>query len=341
MSAAKNKRAVIVGIFVLLGILIFIAGVLALGGQRKTFEKGLTVRVMFDDVNGLQPGNNIWFSGVKVGTVKSIGLSGPSQVEVLLNIGQKSQQYIHKDAKAKIGSDGLIGNKIVVIYGGTAQAPVVKDGDQLVVQNATSTDEIMNTFQKNNQNLLAVTNDFKVITQRLVEGQGSIGKLLTDESLMNHMQATIATLQRASTNAQLLTANLADYTAKLKSKGSFANELVTDTTIFHQLRATTVQIQEATRTANAVTDNLKKVTEGLSNNLNSTNTPAGVLLNDKEAAANLKATLQNLQSGTEKLDENMEALQHNFFLRGFFKRKAKAEAKAEETSDSTSTSTSH
>jgi len=333
MSAGKNKRAVIVGIFVLLGVIIFIAGVLALGGQKKSFADTVTLHALFDDVNGLQPGNNIWFSGVKVGTVKSITLSGPGQVAVVLSVVQKARPYIHNDAKAKLGSDGLIGNKIVVIYGGTEQAPIVKEGDALGVERLVSTADIMSTFQKNNQNLVAITEDFKTISKRIAAGEGTLGKLLTDETLINSLQATAATLKRTSANAQALTANLADYTSKLQSKGSFANNLITDTVIFSQLRATSMQIQQTSATANSVIENLKTTTE----KLNSGNNAAGVLLNDKEAAANIKATLQNLQSGTQKLDENMEALQHNFLLRGFFKRKAKADAKeaAQESADST------
>jgi phospholipid/cholesterol/gamma-HCH transport system substrate-binding protein len=51
---------------------------------------------------------------------------------------------------------------------------------------------------------------------------------------------------------------------------------------------------------------------------------AGLLLNDPAAAASVKVTLQNLQAASRKLDEDLEALQHNFLLKGFFKKKAKA-----------------
>ena len=81
-----NKKAVTVGIFVFLGLLIFIAGVLTLGGQKNTFQKKITVKAIFDDVGGLQTGNNVWFSGVKIGTVKNMMFSGNSKVEVIMNI---------------------------------------------------------------------------------------------------------------------------------------------------------------------------------------------------------------------------------------------------------------
>ncbi len=130
-------------------------------------------------------------------------------------------------------------------------------------------------------------------------------------------------LKQASANAQRLTANISDYASRLQSEGSLTNDLITDTVIFNSLRSTVAQLQQTSKTATEVANNFKEV----SAKINSNNSPVGVLLNDAQAAADLKATLTNLNAGTEKLDDNMEALQHNFLLRGFFKKKAKAETK--------------
>ena len=92
------------------------------GNLRETFKNKLLVVAHFDEVNGLKKGNNIWFSGVKVGIVNSLTFYGKSQVEVSMNIATTVKQYIRKDAKVRISSDGLIGNKILVIYGGTENA---------------------------------------------------------------------------------------------------------------------------------------------------------------------------------------------------------------------------
>src|SRR5882757_8238268 len=114
----KNNRPVVVGIFVLLGLAILVVTIFTLGGDKKTFVKTFTIHAVFDDVNGLIKGSNVWFSGVKVGTVKSINFSGNSRVEIAMNIEKDVQSHIRKNAMAKIGSDGFIGNKIVIIYGG-------------------------------------------------------------------------------------------------------------------------------------------------------------------------------------------------------------------------------
>ena len=323
MKSANSKRAVTVGIFVFIGLAIFVTGILLLGGQQRTFEKKIRIKAIFDDVGGLHEGNNVWFSGVKIGTVRKMQFVGTSQVEVIMNIEKQAQQYIRRNAKARISSEGFIGNKIVVIYGGTTQAPVIDTSDILGIEKGIGPEEIMATFQENNKNLLEISNDFKLISKKIADGQGSVGKLLADETLFNSLQATAATLNKASANARRLTDEMAEYASKLQAKGSLTNDLITDTMVFNRLRRTASQMEEVSKTANEITDNLKSAT----NKINDTKTPIGALLNDQEAAEHLKATLKNLQSGTEKLDENMEALQHNFLFRGFFRKKAKREGK--------------
>ncbi len=334
MTTTNNRRTVILGIFILLGLAIFVAGILTLGGQKKTFEKKLPIIAVFKDVGGLQVGNNIWYLGVKVGTIKKMTFTDKSEVEVVMNIDIKSREHIKKDSKAKIGSEGFIGNKLVVIYGGSLQSPPVVENDVLQVENGLNTDEIMATFQQNNKNLVDVTGDFKLISKRLAEGQGTIGKLLTDDALVNNLQAAVINFKKASLNAQKLTADLSGYTARLQSKGSLTNELVSDTVIFGRLKAAVVELHQASKTANDIANKMKGASNNIqevTNNLNGTKSPIGILLNDQAAGANLKATLANLNGGTKKLDENMEALQHNFLLRGFFKKKAKEEKKLADT----------
>lgn len=331
MQTSSNKRGVIVGLFIFLGIVFLVAGILAIGNLHSTFTRKLELSAVFNDVNGLLAGNNIWFSGVKVGTVKKLSFYGESQVLVELKIDVKSQQYIRKDAKIKISTDGLIGNKILVIVGGTQGAGEVEDGDTLAIEEQTSTDEMMRTLQDNNQNLLAITTDVKGITQKIAGGEGALGKLINDEEIYESLHATLASLQRSSAHAEKLTTAVAAYGDKLNNKGTLANELVTDTTIFHDLQASARQLKQMANTAVTATNSLQSATANLSkasDQLDNKNTPVGMLLNDEQAAAHLKGTLKNLESGTEKLDQDLRALQDNFLLRRYFKKKKKADAKA-------------
>jgi phospholipid/cholesterol/gamma-HCH transport system substrate-binding protein len=330
MKMDSNKRMMTVGIFVLLGIVIFIAAVLTLGGQKKTFEKKSSLRAVFKDINGLQVGNNVWFSGVKVGTVKNISFTPNAMVEVIMNIETSAMRYIKKDAKAKISSEGFIGNKIVVIFDGSSASPSVSENDALMADNGLSTDEMLGTLQQNNKNLLDITGNIRIITERLMNGEGSAGKILSDNKLANDLQAAITGLRLASAEVQKITSDVANYTSQLQSEGSLTNELIHDTVFFSRLKASAQEIHEASLTLKESSDNVKRITshiEDASRHLDSTGSPVGVLLNDEEAGKNLKITLENLQSGSKKLNDDLEALQHNFLFRGFFKKKAKIEEK--------------
>jgi phospholipid/cholesterol/gamma-HCH transport system substrate-binding protein len=326
MKTTNNKKAVLVGAFILGGLAIFIAGILTLGGQKKTFEKKVAVKAVFSNVGGLHTGNNVWFLGVKVGTIKKMSFIGHSQVEIVMNIESDARSYIMKDAKAKVSSDGFIGNKIVVIYGGTENSSPIGEGDVLAVENGLNTEEILATFQENNKNLLDITANIKLLSKQMVDGKGAVGKLLSDPVLANNLEVAVAGFRQASANAQRLTADISAYTGRLQSEGSLTNDLVTDTVVFAGLKSAVAQFQQMTKTGNEVTENLKLASNNIrdvSSNLSNSKSPVGVLLNDQEAGDHLKLLLANLQTGSQKLDENMEALQHNFLLRGFFKKKAK------------------
>jgi phospholipid/cholesterol/gamma-HCH transport system substrate-binding protein len=331
MKKDQTKKTVVVGIFIFLGLCIFIAGVLVLGSQRKTFKKSFTVTAVFNDVSGLLNGNNVWFSGVKIGTVKNIKLIDSAQVEVEMRIEKEAQTMIKKDAKARIASDGLIGNRIVMIYGGTYAAEPVETGDTLYVENAIKSEDMMNTLQESNKNLLSITGNLKAITERLAEGQGSIGKLLTNDTFATRLQYTAGSLQAASADIRALASNLSDYTTKFNTKGSLANELVTDTSLFRTLQSASVRVKEASSNARELTENLKQVSYKLkySSNL------AGVVFNDEQTAGNLRLMVDNLRQGAEKFNDDMEALQHNFLLRGFFRKRAKRQQQEQQQEQKT------
>lgn len=322
MATSSNKRSIIVGIFVLIGLIFLVSGILAIGKLKKSFVRKIEITTVFDDVGGLQQGNNIWFSGVKIGTVKDLNFFGESQVLVKMYIDEKAIPFIHKNAKAKISSDGLIGNKIVVIYGGSADMPVVEAGDQLKVDKTFSTEDMLNTLQANNVNILSITTDFKEIGKKIMGGDGTLGKLLNDKTLYDNLVATINTLNAATENAKRLTADLTAYTSKLNEGGGLANELVTDTMVFSSIRESVKQLNLISTDAAKVVSNLKAASSD-------SNSPLGVIMSDESSAESMKATIKNLEISSQKLNEDLEAMKHNFLLRGYFKDQEKQKAKGQ------------
>jgi phospholipid/cholesterol/gamma-HCH transport system substrate-binding protein len=319
MQTTDNKKRVTVGIFIFLGLLIFVLGIFTLGGQKKSFVKSFSVSAVFSDIQGLKAGNNVWYSGVKIGTIKKIQFFGNSQVQVIMSIEEDAHKYIHKNAGASIGSDGLIGNKIVVITGGSPKFPFVEDGDRLQVNTALSTDDIMKTLQ-------VITSDFKTLGNNLVEGKGAAGALLSDPEIATNFKAIVRNLQTTTASTNKMAVELNRFTRTLNTKGGLADKMLTDTAVFARLQRSVTSLQETAKSAAALTNNLNTA----SSKLNQTDNAAGLLLNDPKTADQVRAIMNNLQSGSKKLDEDLEAAQSNFLLRGFFKKRAKEEAKAAE-----------
>lgn len=319
MSANENKRSVIVGLFVLIGIIILVAGILVLGGQQNRFSKTVTVTTVFDDVSGLKPGNNVWFSGVKIGTIKDIRFKNLQDVEISMIIEDASREYIRKDAVAEIGSESFIGNKLIVIKGGTPEAPAIEDGDALQAAEAGGLDAMMATLQVNNENLVEITRNFGEISGRIARGEGTMGAVLTDSLMAVQIKQMISNLNQTAANTSKASEALSQLTTKLNAEGTLINDLLTDTVVYANLRGAVAELQGITQTASALVTNLNQTAGKLDDKDNA----VGVLLNDPEAAENIKQTLINLETSTEKLDQNMEALQHNFLFRGFFRKQAK------------------
>ena len=319
MRESPNRRAVFVGLFVFVGLIFLVSGILVVGNLRETFTKKISVVAFFDDVNGLQVGNNIWFSGVKIGTVKDIHFHSRSAVEVTMRVDIKTQEYIRQDAKVKISTDGLIGNKILVIFGGTEKFEQIQEGDTLEVEKAFSQEDMLKTLQESNKNLLSITTDFKAISKKAASGEGTVGKLLNDNTLYDNANNAIRSIQQMSSKGEQMLNNLNTYSAQLNKEGTLANDLVTDTVVFNSIREFSQRLKQIADTTAQLVTELKTIS-------NDTTTSIGVLLHDKETGARLKETLKNLESSSKKLDEDLEAAQYSWPLKKGIKKMEKSKS---------------
>lgn len=320
MSTKENKRSLIVGLFTLVGLIILVVGILVLGSQQNKFSKNLIVKAYFNDVKGLKVGNNVWFSGVKVGIIKEVSFESIEKVRVVMAIQEKDSQFIRKDVVATLGSDGLIGNSIISLVGGTSQFPQIENDDVLKSGASGGMEQMIGLLQENGDNLSVITKNFAKLSQQMVDGKGTVGALLTDDEIANNLKSSVGSLSKVMTDANLAVNNLVSLTQKLNSNEGLIHDLTTDKEVFSSLRQSAAQLQGVTQTANALMENLNKTSE----RLNDKDNALGVLTNDPAAANEIKQILKNLNTSTEKLDQNMEALQSNFLLKGFFKKKAKA-----------------
>jgi phospholipid/cholesterol/gamma-HCH transport system substrate-binding protein len=317
MNETTNKHSVMVGLFVLAGLAILVAGVLLLNNLNKTLQRRTKIVTYIDDVSGLQKGNYIWLSGVRIGTVSSLHLLGAAGVEVVMDIDSKVKHLIHKDSKVKLGLDSFIGNRILIIFGGTLNDGGINEGDTLRFEKTLSTDDLIGTLQQNNENLKAITSDFRNISKKMAEGEGSVGKLLNDDSFYKNINAAAVSLQSASVKAEQVINSLADFSAALNKEGTLANELTSDTAVFSSVKASVKKISQIADVATLLLNHLKEAESD-------PNTSVGILMHDENTGTDLKETIKNLNKSTEKLNEDLEALQHSFLLKHYFRKKEKS-----------------
>lgn len=331
MSNPSSQRiSAKVGLFVLIGILILAAGILTLGTMRKSFISRIDASATFESVNGLTKGNNVWFAGVKVGTVRQITFTPDSKVQVEFSIEAESQKFIKQDAMVRVSSDGLIGNPIILISGGSAAAPMIESGHKFRIEKEESTQEMMKTLQANNKNILSITEDLKSLVADIRAGQGSIGKLMKDEAMYVNLTKSLATVETATRDLKQGASGLATLTNKLNAEGNFVNSIATDKEIYPSIKTTISTLQttsdnlkQTSLAAKQMVDNLEQTSKTINKMTSNTTSPVGVLLHDEKTAKDIKETISNLESSSEKLDQNLEALKHNIFFRRYFKKQAK------------------
>lgn len=233
MEAHSPQFKFRLGLFIIVGIILFILGIFIIGKQKNLFNPVFSLRSNFQNVSGLQVGNTIRFSGINVGTVDDIQIVNDSTVKVKMLIKKDVQKFIKVDSRASIGSEGIIGDKVVVISQGNGSDKIVQNNQVILSNEPIETDAIMRSLQVTADNAAVASDDIAGIVAKINNGEGTLGRLIQD----------------------------------------------------------------------------------------------------KEMADNIDKTIVNMKTSTKKLDENMEAAQHNFLLRGFFKKKEKKEREEREAKE--------
>jgi phospholipid/cholesterol/gamma-HCH transport system substrate-binding protein len=198
-----------IGIFALAGLTVLVLTVFFIGNKKSLFSATFNVHGLFKNVNGLQVGNNVRFAGINVGVVQDIQIITDSSVNVILTLNESVRKFIKKDAKLSIGSDGLMGDKLVIIApgGGTSNEPV-KGGDQLAVVNPYDVDKIISKFTKIADNAGDLVEGLTSIVNKVNSGKGSIGRLLNNDRMARNMENTVKQAQTTMANVHKTTGTL-------------------------------------------------------------------------------------------------------------------------------------
>ncbi|WP_243472710.1 MlaD family protein [Winogradskyella sp. MH6] len=313
------------GIFVIISTILFVVAVYMIGQGKDLFKKTFTISAYFQNVNGLQNGNNVRYAGIDIGTVKSINMVNDSTIKVDMNIEEKIIQHIKKDAIATIGSDGLVGNMIVNIVPGKGTASIIENGDIIESFSKIGADDILSTLSVGSENAALLTVDLLKITTEMLEGEGTIGLLLNDTIMAQDLKQSVYNLKTASKGATKAINELTDIISSIKTNDdSVLGMVLNDSISGKQLKSIVNNLETSSNEINSILNNINTVV----NDLNSSEGAYNYITKDTALVNDLKSTIKNINEGTEKFNENMEALKHNFLTRGYFRKLERQEKKA-------------
>lgn len=313
--ANKSIRNISLGLFILIGTILLIVSMYMVGSKQNLFGSNFKIRAQFYDVNGLMKGNNVRFAGIDIGTVESVTIINDSLVNVVMVIQKDIQPYIKKNSIASIGTDGLMGNKLVNIVGGKASSERVKDGDLIVSRQPLETDEMIRTLKTTNDNVKVITDDLKKITQK-INSSTSLWSLLQDAEVTEGIKNAVVNIKMASNRSAILTGDLSSIVKDIKDGKGSVGALLMDTSFSHKVNQTIVTVNVVSDKLAVITGDLQSVSEKIKRG----DGAVGTLLMDTTFVNDLNLSLKNIKEGSKGFSDNMEALKHSFLLRRYFKK---------------------
>ncbi|HRW99299.1 MAG TPA: MlaD family protein [Cyclobacteriaceae bacterium] len=315
----SSRKTLRLGIFVTFSTIVLSIAVYLIGQKQDMFSNTFKLRVVFNNVNGLQPGNNVRFSGINVGSVLAVDIENDSTIEVTMRIRENLRTHIKKNAVASISTDGLMGNMLVNISPGKGEAAVVEDGDLLQSYSRIKTDDILKTLTTTNENAAILTSELVDIVQEIKHGKGTISYLLYDTGMRQEVMVAVNNLRKATDQTNDLLRQISQISKEVNEGRGLAGWLINDTLTRNKIHETLDDLKQASQQINASTDSLNNLVGDLS----AGSGPIPALMKDTAMVNDLRQTLKNLNLGTGKFNEDMEALQSHFLFRKYFKDKEK------------------
>jgi phospholipid/cholesterol/gamma-HCH transport system substrate-binding protein len=317
--AKRTIDHVKLGAFVMAGLLFLIVLLYMIGKNRNLFGASFILKAQFKNVSGLMPGNNVRLSGIEIGTVKSVKMISDTVVEVTMVVQDDIKGFIRKNAVAAIGTDGLVGNKLVNIIPSNSAAPPVQEGDVLQSRKVIDPEELLRVLGKTNIEIALITESLKTTVQR-INSSTVLWDILNEESLPRNLKQSVENVKDATARADVMLGSIQNVITDVqKGKGSLGS-LLTDTSFAVGLNEAVAKIKVVGDEADSLAGQVTALVTSIQKEVDSGRGPANALLKDTALVLRLNNSLQNLEQGTEAFSQNMEALKHNFLFRGYFKK---------------------
>jgi len=318
-----------VGIFVLIAIGVLIFLVLNASGDINPFSRKLHLRARFADANGLRDGSEVRLAGVRVGKVERIVLldaSAPNalRVEAQMTIdsmidGQPANQRIRSDSTAQQGSPSLLGNEMLInITPGTSLGEPVQDGAILPSSSSNTVNDFATSGTDLAQRLSKLSDELSGMVKSVKDGEGTIGRLFSDEALYNNLNATIRETQDVMTeirsgrgsagrfindpalynNANEIAVQLKTIADDLRSGRGTAGKLLTDDEFYVRINRTADRLDRSVDQVNLLIDEI-----------NAGRGTLGKLIRDEQIYNDARAAIARFNTTAERIDSLVAAAQ--------------------------------
>jgi phospholipid/cholesterol/gamma-HCH transport system substrate-binding protein len=299
-----------------------------IGKNRNLFGSTYILKARFDDVKGLVAGNNVRFSGIQAGTVKRVKILTDTVIEVTMTIDTKMEPIIRKNAIVSIGTDGLVGNKVVNIVPAGQPAPLAVAGDILPSKKSVNTDEMLQTLYKTNNDIAAIAGDLRT-TVHQINSSSALWDLLNDKSIPKDLRISLANIRLATEKAGNMADNLHAIVLDVKNGKGSVGAILTDTSFAQNLNNTIAKLKDVGNEADTLAHEINKMVAGIQEDINNGKGTINALLKDSAMVIRLNAILDTIQKGTDGFNQNMEALKHSVLRRGYFKKQEKQNRKSQ------------
>ncbi len=310
------------GAFVLIATTLLIVGLYYIGSKKNIFHSTINVSAEFNNVNGLVAGNNVRFNGINVGTIGKVYSSSDTTIKVDFTIDKSSTKYIFQNAIASIGTDGLLGNKLINISPGKGISKSVEEGSVFNTLNPIQMDNALRTLTLTNDNLKVITDNLKGVSEKF-NNNNSLWHLLTDSVLAENVRNAVVRFKVTGDNTAVITGDLSKIVKDIKLGKGSVGALLTDTSFSHTLNQTIVNIHSISDSVAIISGNFKSI----SNNLKNGKGSVGTLLTDTMFVHNLNQSLLNVKEGAGNFNQDMIALRHSWPFKKYFKTQDKEKAK--------------
>lgn len=316
-----------VATFVILGILLFGVTIFLIGDHNKVFQRHADFYTDLENVNGLRKGSQVRVSGFQAGQIT--GIEFPSEpgnkFRLKLHVDDKLHNLIRGDSVVTVETDGLVGDKFLLIHQGSLREAELATGATILskepIELSAIMEKVSGTVDQANATLgdvhlaindvhgrldraldtvTATVQNTNGVVDAVRQGHGPIATLLNDQQVALDIKTAVASTRDATGNLDQVSRQAKQFMTDFQSRDLIGKA---DTTII---------------SARDATQNLDQASQQLNSTLHDALEPDP---SGQTIASNLRDTLSNVDTATANMADDTEALKHEFFFRGFFKKR--------------------